>query len=78
MAISLSPTTENPATMIDVLDDTNNTVEVNFCELEDDVEYTVTAALLVDGKVANTTDHIVGATKKDHGEDEINADKKNV
>ena len=38
MAISLSPTTENPATMIDVLDDTNNTVEVNFCELEEDVE----------------------------------------
>jgi len=78
MAISLSPATENPATMIDVLDDTNNTVEVNFCELEEDVEYTVTAALLVDGKVANTTDHIVGATNKDHGDDEINVDKKNV
>ena len=78
MAISLLPAKENPATMIDVLDDTNNTVEVNFCELEEDVEYTVTAALLVDGKVAYTTDHIVGAANKDYGDDEINVDKKNV
>jgi len=78
MVVSLFPTAENPANMIDVLDDTDDTVEVKFCELEEDVEYTVTAALLVDGKVACTTDHIVGITKEEHADDESNVDKKNV
>jgi len=78
MVVSLSPTEENPATMIDVLIDTNDTAEVKFCELEEDVEYTVTATLLLDGKVSCTTDHIVGITKAKHGDDQSNIDKKNV
>ena len=76
--MSLSPTEEKPATMTDVLDDTNDTVKMKFFELEEGVEYTVTAALLVDGKVASTTDHIVGITKEEHADNAINVDKKNV
>ena len=78
--MEISPNNENTAVIVDVLENEDDDIKISFCGIKEDKEYTVSAILLLNGKVISSRQHIIAEERE--GSDNIpekgDDDKKNV
>ena len=78
--IEISPNNENPAVIVDVLDNEDDEIKISFDGIKEGKEYTVSAILLVNGKEISSRQHIIADEREgsDDCPEEGDDDKKNV
>lgn len=78
--MEISPNNENPAVIVDVLDNENDEIKISFDGIKEGKEYSVSAILLVNGKEISSRQHIVAEEREgsDDCPEEGDDDKKNV
>lgn len=78
--VEISPNNDNPAVIVDVLENENDEIKISFDGMKEDKEYTVSAILLVSGKETSSAQHIIAEEGEgsDDCPEEGDGDKKNV